>query len=90
MHGTRLERNLDQHTLVFGQFGGVKYRDDIVLTMANDYVYDPQGVSRPFLRVIFTEADHGTHVFLDCLGRLARLNMDIEVLVIHDFIPKEG
>ncbi|MEK7144689.1 MAG: hypothetical protein AAB794_02450 [Patescibacteria group bacterium] len=90
MHGTRREKNLDQHTLVFKQFKGVEYRDGIVLTMANDYVYDPQGVPRPFLRVIFTDAEQGTHVFHDCLERLARLNMDIEVLVIHDFIRKKG
>lgn len=94
MHGIRPDQNHEQHQLISKRLEGAKYRDDVVVTMVDDYVYDLQGISRPFLRLIFAKDDPakigGVPVYDDCLKRLVALKMDIEVVIIHKFIPKKG
>lgn len=70
------------------QFKDAKYQEDIVISFTKDAVLNIQGKARPFLRVIFTE-NESFDVRDDFKNRLAVLRMDIEVLVIREFIPEK-
>lgn len=67
---------------------GVKYCDDVVVSIMGDLVLDLDGQAQPFLRLILTHTDD-IHTILNDLRRLPG-HSDIEVLYLHKFIPREN
>lgn len=67
---------------------GASYEKDIVLTLLSDTVVDTRGRGQPFLRVIASKASADE---LDkIIERLAPLGIDIEALLIENFVPRRS
>ena len=61
-------------------FGDAEYRKDIVVSIANDKVFDIEGQPKPYLRIVTDCVDYE-----DIAERLNILMMDIEVVLLHKF-----
>ena len=56
---------------------------DVVITKYNDKVVDLRGNERPYFRVVCNDEDEAQ----EAIDLLSTLKKDIEVLLLHDFIP---
>lgn len=68
---------------------GVEGHQNTVVSTIGDSVTSLQGEPRAFLRVIFANRSP-VSAYNDCMKRLAEINMDMEILIIREFIPKKA
>jgi hypothetical protein len=68
-------------------FEGKAYQSDYVVTVVVSQVEDHNHVSLPFLRIMATDICFGS--FSDIIIELKKLRLDIEVVGVKKFIPKE-
>ncbi len=66
---------------------GASYEKDVVLTLYDDTVVDTDGGGQPFLRVIGSKAS--ADELEKIVERLSPLNIDIEVMLIEKFVPRD-
>lgn len=71
---------------IFSLFEGKSYWKDMVITIVMDNTQDYREVPQPFLRIVSTPSEHIEEI-VEILKR--RFNMDIEVLMLAAFHPKE-
>ncbi len=89
IHGVSKRQIPDLKAVLKSTLRGASYAKDIVVTSANDEVEDLDGNPRPYLLIEITRDEQGV------LGNIKRrladilsLNMDIEVAMLTEFIPK--
>lgn len=58
---------------------------DVVLAICKDFIVDLGGKNRPYLRIVGTNAAELQQI----AGLLKPLNRDMELLLLHAFIPAE-
>ncbi len=86
IHGTHKSFAADLGLRISGVLEGTKYYHDVVLSIMGDSVTDLRGKPKAFLRVIFA-GNEPSGIHDDCMERLTALNMDMEIVMISEFIP---
>ena len=61
------------------------FAEDVVISLINDNVINLGGNNRPYLRVVGTDATETQQV----VDLLKPLKVDIEVLLLHAFVPAQ-
>ena len=88
IHGYGFEENAadKMRTAVVKLFRKKDYIDEMVFTVCHhDKCFDKRGANQPFLRVVSTPSSHLDEI----VGLLKTLNIDIEVLELKAFHPKQ-
>ncbi|MFA6551241.1 MAG: hypothetical protein WCV41_01785 [Patescibacteria group bacterium] len=85
VYGITGERTIDIEKKIHGLFETKPYAADYVITFIASGVVDKDGNNQPFLRLVSTPNAHLDDILLE----LQKLNMDIEVQMLKQFIPKK-
>lgn len=83
LHGFNVE-SIEMRKKVFDLFDNDKIKDEIVVTIYSDGVYDKNGKNQPFIRLVSTIFDGLSIV----IGKLRELQVDLEVMFLNEFFPK--
>lgn len=84
MYGIREEDLPGVTKQIISAFHGKPWQKDYVLTFVKSAVLDHLAVIQPFIRLVTTPSPHIDEI----LAELKNLNIDIEVLLLQQFIPK--
>ena len=73
---------------IFRNLNGRPYIKDVVVTIFPSDVRDHEGTTQPYLRICNTAKDQSKQN-VEILAALVPLHMDMEVLTLAKFIPKQ-
>jgi len=85
LHGFNVE-SIEMKKKVFDLFNDKedKVKDEIVVTIYQDAVYDKDNKSQPFIRLVSTVSENLSMI----KARLMTLKVDLEEMFLNDFQPK--
>jgi hypothetical protein len=84
LHGFNVE-SIEMKKKIFDLFKEDKVKDEIVVTIYQDAVYDKNNKSQPFIRLVSTVSENLSMI----KARLMTLKVDLEEMFLNNFHPKK-